>query len=268
MSEFDFNDDWVKRFIGEETPLVQEGEFEQWILYEDDHVIALNKPGWLVCHPSKQGPMSSLVGAASLYIKQERLHLVSRLDRETSGIVLIAKHRKSAGQYQKAIEDKRVHKTYLVWLTGHLKESVEVDQPLARDIESLVHIKQAVRKSNSSQRAQTRFEPLYYDPESDLSVVRVLPVTGRKHQIRVHAKWLGFPVYGDKLYGPDDQCYLDFIEKGWTPELAEKLHFPRQALHAFSLSFEEIEYQPDFTAPLTGDLAELNARIGYQGSVG
>ena len=259
----DFGSDWVQRFTGEAAPLVRDGEFESWIVYEDEHVIALNKPGWLVCHPSKQGPMSSLVGAADLYLKQERLHLVSRLDRETSGIVLIAKHRKSAGQYQKAIEQKRVKKAYVVWLIGELKEAIEVNQPLARDIESEVYIKQTVRKSNSAQSALTRFEPLHYDPASNLSVVRVLPITGRKHQIRAHAKWLGYPVYGDKLYGPDDRCYLEFIEKGWTPALAEKLIFPRQALHAVSLEFEGIEYRTEFTAPLTPDLLTLNARIGY-----
>lgn len=266
-AESDFEINWIKRFTGEDAPLVQENELTQWIVYEDEHVIAINKPGWLVCHPSKQGPMSSLVGAANLYLQQERLHLVSRLDRETSGIVLIAKHRKSASQYQQAIEKKRVKKCYMVWLTGELKESVEVDQPLARDMESPVYIKQTVRKSNSAQKAQTRFEPLYFDSVSNLSVVRVIPHTGRKHQIRAHAQWMGFPVYGDKIYGPDDRCYLEFIEKGWTPELAEKLIFPRQALHAVSLNFEGIEYKSEFTAPFTPDLANLNARIGYTGEL-
>lgn len=260
--DFNRNSEWIKRFTGEDAPLIKEGEIEEWIVYEDDHILAINKPGWLVCHPSKQGPMSSLVGAAKVYLDQEKLHLVSRLDRETSGIVLIAKHRKSASQYQKAVEARRVKKSYLVWVLGEMKEAVDVDKPLAKDLDSPVFVKQTVRKSNSSQSAITRYEPLHYDSNMNITVAKVIPHTGRKHQIRAHALWLGLPVYGDKIYGVDDQCYLDFIETGWTETLAEKLIFPRQALHASSLVFEGIEYKTDFHAPLTPDLVQLNQKIG------
>lgn len=70
--------------FGEQAGLVDMDEFPTWIVYEDDNFLALNKPGWLVCHPSKNGPLSSLVGAAREYLKADVLHLVSRLDRETS----------------------------------------------------------------------------------------------------------------------------------------------------------------------------------------
>jgi 23S rRNA pseudouridine1911/1915/1917 synthase len=253
----------LHRFTCTSTPLVEQAEFPSWILHEDDDVLAMNKPGWLVCHPSKAGPMSSLIGAAKEYCGKERLHLVSRLDRETSGIVLIAKTHRAASQYQQAIEARRVAKTYLVWLMGRLTDSIDVDQPLARDLESLVHVKQTVRKSNSSQKAQTRFEPLHYNAEKDITLARSIPHTGRKHQIRAHAKWMGFPVYGDKLYGPDDLCYLTFIEKGWTDELASILEFPRQALHASSLHFQDIQMRTDFHAPLPADLVALNCSLGF-----
>ena len=258
--------EWLERFTGEDAALVKAGELEQWIVHEDDHVLALNKPGWLVCHPSKNGPMSSLVGAAKEYLGTEKSHLVSRLDRETSGIVLIAKNRYGASQYQKAVEQRRVKKQYWVWLRGELKETVEVNQPLARDMESVVYVKQTVRKSNSAQKAVTQFEPVYYDPKSELSVVRVTPVTGRKHQIRAHAQWLGLQVFGDKIYGPDPQYYLDFIESGWTPSLEQALVFPRQALHASKLEFEGIELHSVFEAPLTSDLMQLNQSIGFSGA--
>jgi 23S rRNA pseudouridine1911/1915/1917 synthase len=257
---FDANE--ISRFTGKDAPLVQEGELAQWIVHEDDDVLAFNKPGWLVCHPSKAGPMSSLIGAAKVYTGMETLHLVSRLDRETSGIVLVAKTRRAARQYQGAIEDRRVQKTYLVWLTGEMKAAVDVDQPLARDNDSLVHVKQCVRKSNSSQRAQTRFEPLHHDPVLNLTLARVIPITGRKHQIRAHALWLGYPVFGDKLYGPDDRHYLNFIETGWTDEMAEALRFPRQALHALSLQFESVLGKDRFEAPLPSDLHGLCQRMG------
>ena len=73
------------------SPAGQIEDFKKWILYEDEHIIAFDKPGWLVCHPSKNGPFSSLVGAAKDYLMADSLHLVSRLDRETSGVVLLAK---------------------------------------------------------------------------------------------------------------------------------------------------------------------------------
>ncbi len=261
---FDLNvkGDWGARFTGEVAPLITEGELEEWIVYEDEHVIALNKPGWLVCHPSKQGPMSSLVGAAKLHLKTEKTHLVSRLDRETSGIVLIAKTRYGASQYQKAIEHRRVKKQYWVWLIGELKEAVEVNQPLARDMESEVYVKQTVRKSNSAQKARTHFEPVFYSAEANVSVAKVTPITGRKHQIRAHAQWMGHQVIGDKIYGPDARHYLEFIEKGWTENLQAALRFPRQALHASKLEFEGIELHPDFHAALTPDLIALNEAIG------
>ena len=87
--------------LSKDPPIVDMNEFQSWILYEDDDVLVLDKPGWLVCHPSKNGPLSSLIGASKSYLNTETLHLASRLDRETSGVVLLAKHRKSASHWQK-----------------------------------------------------------------------------------------------------------------------------------------------------------------------
>ncbi len=250
----------------QEAPLVDLDEFQEWILYEDSHVMALNKPGWLVCHPSKKGPLSSLIGAAKVYLDVERLHLVSRLDRETSGIVVIAKHRRSASQYQKAIEDRRVDKQYLTWLVGHFAGETIVNQPLDRDTESVVHVKQAISDRPWAQSAETHFKALEYSKSQNITLTQVTPITGRKHQIRAHTQWMGYPVYGDKLYGVDEQCYLNFVENGWGPELAEKLEFPRQALHAQRLTFRDVEYETEFEAPLTNDLLRLNRICEFQPS--
>ena len=78
--------------FGESAGLVDMDEFPKWIIYEDSNYLALDKPGWLVCHPSKNGPLSSLVGAARVYLNAEVLHPVCRLDRETSGFVVVAKN--------------------------------------------------------------------------------------------------------------------------------------------------------------------------------
>lgn len=241
--------------FGEEAPLIDLEELKGWIIYEDDGLIVFNKPGWVVCHPSKNGPLSSLVGACREYTGLEKLHLVSRLDRETSGIVLFAKHRKMARICQMAVEFRRVNKFYTVLLTGELEKEVLVDEPLAKDIESPVHVKQCVREDRTAKRAKTLFKPVYVKNGYTLAEVELY--TGRKHQIRAHALWLGHPVVGDKLYGPDETLYLEFIEKGWTERLGEMLPLKRQALHATRMEFDDEEYKEKFRAPLHEDMKEF-----------
>lgn len=253
--------------FGEEAPLIDLEELKTWIIHEDDDLIVINKPGWVVCHPSKNGPYSSLVGACREYTGLERLHLVSRLDRETSGIVLLAKHRKMARICQMAMEYRSVNKFYYVLLTGELTiEKVHVDQPLAKDINSLIHAKQCVREDRTAQRAKTTFKPIF--AKNGYTFCEVELHTGRKHQIRAHAQWLDYPVVGDKIYGPDETLFLEFIEKGWTPRLAEHLPLKRQALHAGRLEFIDDEFKATFTAPLPEDMREFCQNVmGYSVSV-
>ncbi len=241
--------------FGEEAPLIDLADLKTWIIHEDDDLIVINKPGWVVCHPSKNGPLSSLVGACREYTGLERLHLISRLDRETSGIVLLAKHRKMARICQMAMEYRGVNKFYYALLTGELSEKVHVDQPLAKDMNSAVHAKQCVREDRTAQRAKTLFKPLF--AKNGYTLCEVELYTGRKHQIRAHAQWLGHTVVGDKIYGPDETLFLEFIEKGWTPRLEECLPLKRQALHAAKLEFIDDEFKATFIAPLPDDMRDF-----------
>ena len=240
---------------GDQPELIDPEAFPSWIVEEDEGVLAINKPGLIVCHPSKQGPWSSLVGASREYLQQDLVHLVHRLDRETSGICLLAKDKWHARRSQMAFQNMQVSKEYVALLEGEMNEPTEVSNHLAKDLESEVYIKQAVRKSRTSKRAETVFEPLLV--RNGNSLVRVIPKTGRKHQIRIHAQYLGFPMVGDKIYGPDDRLYLEFIEKGYTTAMHEILGFHRQALHAHRVHFSAPEFQRSFTAPLVKDLEGL-----------
>lgn len=234
----------------EHVRLIAPEELRSWILHEDEAVVVLNKPGDVVCHPSKAGPWSSLVGAVREGLGLAHVHLVFRLDRETSGVVVVAKTPSAASRLQKAMQQRRVGKVYQAILMGELAEPVTVDQPLGDDTASPLYVKTTVRPDGAA--AVTHFTPLV--SAGGFTLARVVTETGRKHQIRAHAHWLGRPLVGDKIYGPDDRLYLDFIDSGWTPVLAEKLLLSRQALHCAEIDFQAAGADRVYAAPLAADL--------------
>ena len=242
---------------GADSPLIDPNSFPNWIIYEDEHILVLDKPGWLVCHPSKNGPWSSLVGAAKEYLGVESVHLASRLDRETSGVVLLAKHRGAASRWQKGIEVKAVRRSYLTILEGEMDGSREISTFLGKDPTSEVFVKQRVTEnSKKSQRAESAFIPM--EVKKGYTFALVLTRTGRKHQIRVHAQSIGYPLVGEKLYGRDESYYLRFCEGGWKNEWMEDLGMSRQALHGRSLGFiaDDFYYKADLALDMRDFLVE------------
>ncbi len=233
-------------------------ELESWIVHEDEHFLVVDKPGDVVCHPSKHGPWSSLVGAAREHAGLDTIHLVFRLDRETSGIVVLAKEPRTARRLQMAIQERRVGKTYIAVMTGEIPGAVTVDQPLGDDTASPVFMKSAV--CPDGRPSVTRFEPL--SRGGGFTLARVTTETGRKHQIRAHAQWLGHSLVGDKIYGPDARLYLDFIDRGWTPQLQALLHLPRQALHCARIDLAPAGMPFAFVAPLPADMRDFCERHG------
>jgi 23S rRNA pseudouridine1911/1915/1917 synthase len=252
---------WPRRFKQGPVRMITPGEVRSWIIYEDDRLLVVSKPGDVVCHPSKAGPWSSLVGAVREYTQLPVVHLVFRLDRETSGVVVLAKDAKMAGRLQTAMQERKVGKAYEAILTGELAESVTVNQPLGDDTASPVFVKSTVR--GDGQTAVTHFTPVKFG--GGFTLVRVVTETGRKHQIRAHAQWLGHTIVGDKIYGPDARCYLDFIDHGWTEALAAKLRLPRQALHCAEIDLRPAGLDYVFRTPLPGDLQAFCASHGLSG---
>lgn len=230
---------------------IEPAELESWIVHEDDRLLVVNKPGLVVCHPSKHGPWSSLIGACRERLGVERLHMPSRLDRETSGVVVFARDRHVGRTLQGAVHHGKSSKTYLALMTGELIQTVTVDQPVGREEQSQLAAKQCVRPDG--QPAVTRFEPLACAGGHTLALVR--PLTGRLHQIRVHAAWIGHYVAGDKLYGPDERLFLTFLRHGFNDELERALRFRRQMLHALRIRFEMREEPLEFIAPPVEDFA-------------
>ncbi len=249
---------WPRRTRGPvRVRIISPDEVPSWIVYEDERLLVVNKPGDVVCHPSKAGPWSSLVGALREYARLPTVHLVFRLDRETSGVVVLAKDARMASRLQVAMQERKIGKRYLAVLTGRMEAPVRVCQPLGDDLASPVFIKSAVVPAGEGQTAATLFAPISASAAGGFTLARVTTETGRKHQIRAHAQWLGHSLVGDKIYGPDARLYLDFIDHGWTEELAAKLLLPRHALHCAEIDLRPAGMPAVFTAPLAADLAEF-----------
>ncbi|ACB75925.1 RluA family pseudouridine synthase [Opitutus terrae] len=251
---------WPRRMQQGPARLITAEELRTWIVHEDERLLVVAKPGDVVCHPSKAGPWSSLVGAVREFTGLATVHLVFRLDRETSGIVVLAKDPKTASRLQVAMQERKIGKAYVAILTGAMREPVTVDQPLGDDVASPVFVKSAVRADG--QRSVTHFSPITVAADDAFSLVRVVTETGRKHQIRAHAQWLGHSLVGDKIYGPDARCYLDFIDTGWTPALADKLLLPRQALHCAEIDLTRTGLAHVFRAPMAEDMRRFCAERG------
>ncbi len=240
MAEFDHGDGECFR-----EAMTDQAEFR--VLGETADLLAVDKPAGLLVHPSKPGGPKTLWDGLRELLSYEiansgQVSLINRLDRETSGVVLVAKTSAAARQAAIAMQEGKIRKTYLAILSGHpAEETFTVDAPIIRRGEVLdtkIHLQRMVHPSGAVARTEFRVLEKFENRLGLFSLVEAKPLTGRTHQIRVHASHAGNSVVGDKIYGPSEDCYLEFIQTGWTPALAERLHLPRHALHSAGLALE------------------------------
>ncbi len=255
------------------------------IIDETDDYAVVDKPPFLLIHPTKPDGTRTLWqelrGLFAFEIAAGgQVSIVNRLDRETSGLVLIAKKAEIARRFGLLMQRRQLKKEYLAIVYGWPQwENTLVDSALDRQgkyRDSAIWLKQMIHPSGAPAQTEFRVEqrfirsigrarpqparrgegaPSENAPESEkFSLIRAIPHTGRTHQIRVHLSSIGHPIVGDKIYGPDEQLYLRFIETGWTPELERQLLLPRHALHSARLA---IEGEHEWASPLSHDLAEF-----------
>jgi len=216
------------------------------ILYQDQDLLVIDKPADLPCHPGGIYFHNTLWSL--LKESYPQVHFLSRLDRETSGLMMVALNTEGGRYYFDLMKNKGVQKTYKVMVYGPFPDKLTATGYLAKDKESSIRKKrkftplpweekEAVEADLDKQWAHTEFQLIESTREYSLVEARLL--TGKTHQIRATLSSLGYPVVGDKTYGPDEEIFLRFAGKTMTREDWTELVLTNQALHSYRLQFKD-----------------------------
>lgn len=191
------------------------------IVYEDEDILVINKPAFMPVHPSLNNYDNTLANAVAFYFQSKdepfTFRCINRLDKNTTGLTILAKHYLSSGILSKDMQDRKIKRIYTAIVEGKFDVAEgRIDMPIGRVNDSLIT---RMIDYENGERAITNYKVIDYYEKSDLSVVELNLETGRTHQIRVHMKAIGHPLAGDSLYNPESQI------------------FKRQALHAGKIEF-------------------------------
>lgn len=242
------------------------------VVAEGSDWIVVDKPAGLLIHPTRPDGMPTLWKGLCQLLAYElanrgQISIITRLDRETSGLVLLALSSERARAFGLAMQRGLIGKEYLAVVRGWPDWSeLVIEAPIIRQgevRETSVWLKRCVDERGLKAVTEFLVQRRFAREGERFAVLRAKPRTGRTHQIRLHAAHAGFPLVGDKLYGGrEGGAYLEFIDTGWTPKLAEELLWPRHALHAIALEFDRAGGRQRVSCPLAEDLAEFVGESG------
>lgn len=241
------NDNIVINLNKKESQNIEPEKIDIDIVYEDSEIIVVNKGPNMVVHPTKRYQSGTLANALLYYFKETNqdciVRLVSRLDMDTSGLIIIAKNQYAHMELSNNMQQNEIDKRYLALVHGHMEQMEgTIDKPIYRpELEG--NMKRVV--DERGQRSITHYKVIERLKDADL--VECLLETGRTHQIRVHLSSLGHPIYGDTLYGDESDSEI----------------IPRQALHAYGLNFKSPRTKKplELRAELPNDIKELLEKL-------
>ncbi len=233
------------------------------ILDESPDWLVVDKPAPLIVHPANLQPEPTLLGGIEALLQFEianggRPAIVTRLDRDTSGIVLVAKTTAAARELGMTMERREAEKEYLAIVHGHPSaDAWESHDPILRAADvgpSDIWVRQICHPEGRPCHTRFSVEQRFTRDGLDFALVRCFPTTGRMHQIRVHLAASGHSIVGDKIYSGDGSEYLEWMQHGWIPALQSRLIISRHALHAASLEIPWNAKRVRWRSPLPADL--------------
>tara|TARA_Y100001970_G_scaffold258189_1_gene337786 strand:+ start:1082 stop:2053 length:972 start_codon:yes stop_codon:yes gene_type:complete len=210
------------------------------VIFEDDSLIGINKSGNLPTSPSGKYFKNTLSNLVKEKFGWEKIYTLHRLDRETSGAIMFAKNVKIAQKMASHFQNRRIKKIYSAILSKHLPNKSKktfseayISLPIGRDIKSKIRIKQSVNYNGKP--SQTYFKEI--EKIKNYSIVEIRPFTGRTHQIRVHAAFIGCSILGDKLYGLPKDGFINWLNEGDNYLRSKNFPLHRQLLHSLEIRF-------------------------------
>ena len=204
------------------------------VLYEDARIIVANKPSGMLVHPAGDTFVWALIGLFKTARPDGQLDLVHRIDRETSGTIVLTKDKEANAFLKTKFANREVQKTYHAIVKGSPEWEVkDINAPIGIDEDSEVRLRRCVIEGGQySHTTATVLQRM-----NGYSLVECALHTGRTHQIRVHMEHVGYPLLGDKLYGNPDWVFLDYLKHRETERMREHIRFPRHCLHAAIIRF-------------------------------